>query len=75
MGRAGRRHKPGTGARGQLTLTRLYRWVRAWLTRTAPTLLQGRMWEETLKDMQLPQASFSKLSFTDGISKVRGASM
>ncbi|GIL71724.1 hypothetical protein Vretimale_841 [Volvox reticuliferus] len=31
---------------------------------------QGRMWEDTFKDMQLPASSFDKFAFTDGYSKV-----
>ncbi|PNG99813.1 Granule-bound starch synthase 1, chloroplastic/amyloplastic, partial [Tetrabaena socialis] len=31
---------------------------------------QGRMWEDTIKDMELPQSSFEKLAFTDGYPKV-----
>eukprot|EP00195_Chlamydomonas_chlamydogama_P008203 CAMPEP_0202903866 /NCGR_PEP_ID=MMETSP1392-20130828/26767_1 /ASSEMBLY_ACC=CAM_ASM_000868 /TAXON_ID=225041 /ORGANISM="Chlamydomonas chlamydogama, Strain SAG 11-48b" /LENGTH=611 /DNA_ID=CAMNT_0049591215 /DNA_START=59 /DNA_END=1891 /DNA_ORIENTATION=+ len=31
---------------------------------------QGRMWEDTFKEIGLPQSSFQKFTFTDGVPKV-----
>jgi hypothetical protein len=40
-------------------------------TSNAAALLQGRMWEDAFKEMGLPQSSFEKLAFQDGVPKVR----
>jgi hypothetical protein len=47
-----------------------------WLSRphSCPAMphpsLQGRMWEDSFKEMGLPPSSFGKFAFTDGTPKV-----